>query len=192
MKNRFDSGPRREFVFIIILLAVPLVVRAADRNSPQPFDISPRQESSFSTGWVFVPSEKPGVEKADFDDAAFERVSVPHANIMVPHETFDPDTFRFVAWYRKHFISNRQWEGRTVEVEFQGVMTVADVYLNGRLLGHHAGGYTRSPWISRQRSISTRKMFFPFGWTQPSRDKYRPKVRKRCLGTIFLVASNAT
>jgi len=142
MENRFVSGPRRGFAFITILLIIPVVVHAADRNSRQLFDISPRQDSNFSSGWVFVPREEPGVEKADFQDAAFERVSVPHANIMLPHETFDPDTFRFVSWYRKHFTSNRQWEGRTVEVEFQGVMSVADVYLNGRLLGHHAGGYT--------------------------------------------------
>jgi beta-galactosidase len=144
MKNRHGSRWCREFVFIVIVIlsGVPLIVRAADRNSLQPFDISPRQESSFSTGWVFLRQNRPGIEKPDFDDADFEHVSVPHANIMVPHETFDPDTFRFVSWYRKHFMAKRHWEGKTVEVEFQGVMTVADVYLNGRLLGHHAGGYT--------------------------------------------------
>ena len=103
MENRFVSGPRRGFAFITILLIIPVVVHAADRNSRQLFDISPRQDSNFSSGWVFVPREEPGVEKADFQDAAFERVSVPHANIMLPHETFDPDTFRFVSWYRSYY-----------------------------------------------------------------------------------------
>src|SRR3954471_23153602 len=83
MKNRFVSGPRRGFAFITILLIIPVVVQPADRNSRPLFDISPRQDSNFSSGWVFIPREEPGVEKADFQDAAFERVSVPHANIMV-------------------------------------------------------------------------------------------------------------
>jgi len=97
---------------------------------------------NFSTGWVFIPKDIPGAEQSEFDDYSFERVSVPHANIRTPHETFDPDMFRFVSWYRKHFRPAEYFRGREVLVEFQGVMTVADVYLNGRLLGHHEGGYT--------------------------------------------------
>jgi beta-galactosidase len=106
------------------------------------FDISPRRELNFSTGWVFIPKDISGAERPEFDDESFERVSVPHANILTPHETFDPDMFRFVSWYRKHFRPAEYFRDRQVVVEFQGVMTVADVYLNGRLLGHHEGGYT--------------------------------------------------
>ena len=106
------------------------------------FDIAPRREMSFSTGWVFIPLNKAGAERPEFDDANFQRVSVPHPNIITPHETFDPDMFRFVSWYRKHFRPEEGFRGKQVYLEFQGVMTVADVYLNGVLVGHHAGGYT--------------------------------------------------
>jgi beta-galactosidase len=106
------------------------------------FDVSPRHELGFSTGWLFIPKDVPGAEQPEFDDYAFEHVSVPHPNILTPHETFDPDIFRFVSWYRKHFRPAEDFRGKEVLVEFQGVMTVADVYLNGRLLGHHEGGYT--------------------------------------------------
>jgi len=106
------------------------------------FDIAPRRELNFSTGWVFLPKDAAGADQPEFDDDGFERVSVPHANIITPHETFDPDMFRFVSWYRKHFRPDESFRGKQVLVQFQGVMTVADVYLNGRLLGHHEGGYT--------------------------------------------------
>jgi beta-galactosidase len=106
------------------------------------FDISPRQDRDFSTGWIYIPKDLPAAQQAGFDDRSFERVSVPHANILTPHETFDPDMYRFVSWYRKHFRAANSYRGREVLVEFQGVMTVADVYLNGHLLGHHEGGYT--------------------------------------------------
>ena len=125
----------------VLLLACPTGVGVA-AEAASPFDISPRREINFSTGWVFIPRDEPGAEKPEFDDAAFARVSLPHANIMTPHETFDPDLFRFVSWYRKHFRAREDWAHRQISAEFQGVMTVADVFLNGQRLGHHAGGYT--------------------------------------------------
>jgi beta-galactosidase len=118
------------------LLLIPILAAAA------PFDISPRREINFSTGWVFVPKDVAHAAQPDFDDFGYELVSVPHANVVTPHETFDPDTFRFVFWYRKHFSPPAEFRGKKVFVEFQGVMTVADVYLNGSRLATHKGGYT--------------------------------------------------
>jgi beta-galactosidase len=126
-------------VILCSFLTFSTVLFGADGSS---FDVSPRRDLNFSTGWVFIPKDPPGAEQPGFDDYAFERVSVPHANILTPHETFDPDMFRFVSWYRKHFRPAEGLRDKEVLVEFQAVMTVADVYLNGRLLGHHEGGYT--------------------------------------------------
>ena len=106
------------------------------------FDISPRGELNFSTGWVFIDHDAAGANLRDFDDHSFPVVSVPHANVLTPHETFDPDMFRFVSWYRKHFQAEASLRGKQVFADFQGVMTVAEVYLNGQLLGRHSGGYT--------------------------------------------------
>ena len=131
--------PTRSVVILCTFISFSTVLFGADGGS---FDISPRRHVDFSTDWVFIPKDLPGAEQPAFDDYSFERVSVPHANILTPHETFDPDMFRFVSWYRKHFRPADGFRGQQVLVEFQGVMTVADVYLNGRLLGHHEGGYT--------------------------------------------------
>jgi len=69
---------------------------------------------------------------------------VPQANIVTPAETFDPDIFRFVSWYRKHFRPEDSWQAKLVSVRFQGVMTVAEVFLNlnGKHLATHKVGYT--------------------------------------------------
>ena len=125
------------WVSILFFLAAGLLQAQAE-----PFDISPRREINFSTGWLYLPDDAAGAEKTDFDDSRCERVSVPHANVLTPHETFDPDMFRFVSWYRKHFRTEAAWKGKKVYVRFQSVMTVATVYLNGSLLGVHKGGYT--------------------------------------------------
>jgi len=84
-----------QFVVIVcFFLGSSSVLFGADVAS---FDISPRQDLDFSTGWVYIPKDLPGAEQQAFDDYSFERVSLPHANILTPHETFDPDMFRFVS-----------------------------------------------------------------------------------------------
>jgi beta-galactosidase len=104
--------------------------------------IAPRIEKNFSTQWLYTPKDISSGESLALKDSNFERVSVPHANILTPGETFDPDMFRFVSWYRKHFRPDASWENKLVVARFQGVMTVADVFLNGKHLMQHKGGYT--------------------------------------------------
>jgi len=127
----------RRLALLALLVSLGKVAWAQSR-----FDLSPRQQLNFSTGWIFIDHDPPGASQRDFDDHSFERVSVPHANILTPHETFDPDMFRFVSWYRKHFQAGPSLRGKQLFLDFQGVMTVAEVYLNGQLLGRHQGGYT--------------------------------------------------
>jgi beta-galactosidase len=105
-------------------------------------EIAPRLEQNFSIHWLYTPKDIPSGENPALKDADFEHVSVPHANIITPGETIDPDVFRFISWYRKHFRPEDSWKGKVVTLRFQGVMTVADVYLNGKHLAQHEGGYT--------------------------------------------------
>ncbi len=110
--------------------------------SEQNVDVAPRIEQTFCTHWLYTAHDVANGEQVDLKDDGFESVSVPHANVLTPAETFDPDMFRFVSWYRKHFRPEDAWKGKLVSLNFQGVMTVADVYLNGKHLTTHKGGYT--------------------------------------------------
>ena len=130
--------PTRSFFCIILTL---LFVNAL-AYSEAAVEISPRVEQNFSTHWLYTPRDVGGGENPALSDASFDHVSVPHANIITPGETFDPDLFRFVSWYRKHFRPDPSWKGKLVTARFQGVMTVADIYLNGKHLAQHKGGYT--------------------------------------------------
>jgi hypothetical protein len=46
------------------------------------------------------------------------------------------------GWYRKHFNVPAARSGRRVNLEFDGVFQVAEVFANGRRIGEHKGGYT--------------------------------------------------
>jgi beta-galactosidase len=125
--------------FSSLLLGLAVVASA---HAVPDVDIAPRAEINFDTHWLYAAHDVTNGESPDLNDDGFEQVSVPHANVLTRAETFDPDIFRFVSWYRKHFRPEDSWKGKLVSARFQGVMTVADVYLNGKHLATHKGGYT--------------------------------------------------
>ena len=46
------------------------------------------------------------------------------------------------GWYRKHFDVPKAWSGKRVNLEFDGVFQVAEIFVNGQRIGEHKGGYT--------------------------------------------------
>ena len=46
------------------------------------------------------------------------------------------------GWYRKNFNVPSNWNNKKVELEFEGVFQIADVYVNGEKIGTHRGGYS--------------------------------------------------
>ena len=108
---------------------------------------SDREVLNFDTEWLYSSVDYENGASVDLDDSGFEQVSVPHANtILQEHkgEDFEKEiaSYRFVSWYRRHFTLPKEYAGRNIMVEFEGVATVAQVYLNGELLAEHDGAYT--------------------------------------------------
>lgn len=106
-----------------------------------------RETLDFNTDWLYSSMDYENGEAVRLDDSGFDRVSVPHANtVLETHKGNDfpneIDSYRFVSWYRRHFTLPRNYTGRNITVDFEGVATIADVYLNGELLEEHKGAYT--------------------------------------------------
>lgn len=73
-------------------------------------------------------------------DAGWENVSLPHTpRIEQPMEA--GHYFQGLCWYHKHFRTEPAWLGKKIQLRFDGAMQVAEVWLNGKLLTVHQGGY---------------------------------------------------
>jgi len=46
-----------------------------------------------------------------------------------------------VSWYRRHLVLPNSLKGRRIFLDFDGVMMAAEVFVNGRRLAAHKGGY---------------------------------------------------
>lgn len=100
------------------------------------------RDASFNYDWRYAPEFRPGFADPGFDDGAWETVRLPHSNVDLPFNNFDQEIYQFESCYRKTFEVRSLGDDEVLYVRFEGVMAYARVFLNGRFMGEHKGGYT--------------------------------------------------
>jgi len=122
-----------------------------------------RTVSNINSGWKFAPGDIKGAEATGFDDSGWAVVNLPHdfqisQPWVEPSPDEKPDKENAVAnissrlssrgfkemgtgWYRRELAADPAWQGRRVLLDFEGIMLVGDVYLNGQRIGGTDYGY---------------------------------------------------
>jgi beta-galactosidase len=125
----------------------------ADQNSRKqhtwPRKPDTRVVLSFDQEWRFLRPEESDTARKTHDtanittwnDADWEEVDLPHTVRLEPLNASGGRNYQGICWYQKHFAVLPEWRNRTVQLVFQGAMQVADVWLNGKHLLTHYGGY---------------------------------------------------
>lgn len=137
----------------MILAAVAMLVGRASA--------AVRDTISLNAGWQFHLGELSGIEAVK--NAKSERVNLPH-DFLVGQPWVEPDASERpdnsdagsnvrsrlsprgfkemnVGWYRYVLTPKAEWKGRRVVLDFQGIMLVGDVWLNGKHIGKTDYGY---------------------------------------------------
>jgi beta-galactosidase len=77
------------------------------------------------------------------DSVHWRRVDVPHNwDAYGGYRRLKHGNLHGLAWYRRHFSMDDTGEGKRYFLFFEGVGSYATVWVNGRLVGTHAGGRT--------------------------------------------------
>ena len=94
---------------------------------------------NFNEGWLFrkdwkeVPASLP---------ADWESVTLPHTWNAIDGQDGGNDYFRGTCCYAKTIIKAELPQAQKYYLEIRGANSSADVYLNGKSLAHHDGGYS--------------------------------------------------
>ena len=96
--------------------------------------VSAREIYSLNSGWKFFYKEENSSDNA-------REVSIPHTWNL---DAFvgDGSYYQTSANYQRTLFVPAEWRGKRLFLRFNGVQSVADVFLNGRHIGDHFGGYT--------------------------------------------------
>ena len=112
-------------IFILLLTAV----FAATSSGAQ------RQSVSLNDNWTFRFSHE--VEKR-----SERRVNLPHTWNAQDALSGKIDYKRGIGNYEKTIFADSAWKGKRLFLKFDGVNSVADVFLNRKHIGEHRGGYS--------------------------------------------------
>lgn len=107
-----------------------------------------RSAQTLGEGWAFAK----GATAPAAGSPEWTRVSVPHSWNRVGHYTNPgdhpnrPETldgYQGVAWYRLEFAGPRELQRKRAFLQFDAASRTAEIWLNGKRLGGHAGGFSR-------------------------------------------------
>ena len=128
---------RRTCLSIVIALLALLSLLPGNLNAAS---TEFRQSLNFNRDWKFQLGDPSSAEKTNFDDSHWDSANLPHS-FSIPY--FAADRFYVgYGWYRKRFEVPASWTGKRISLEFDGVFQVAELFVNGRRIGEHRGGYT--------------------------------------------------
>lgn len=110
--------------------------------------------SSFNNDWFFaktkeVPATLPNT---------WDKVTLPHTWNNIDGQDGGNDYWRGTATYAKSFILPNINSDESAVLEFKGVAMSADVYLNGKHIASHRGGYSKfrvdiTPYLEKENII---------------------------------------
>lgn len=127
----------KNFILLSFLVLQAVLVFAQEQ---------PRVSQLFNFDWKFRAGDLKEAQLVTYDDDDWRVLDLPH-DFQI-EQTWDESAggargFKAMGtgWYRKHFKANPAWKGKRVLLDFEGIMLVGDVWVNGRKVGSTDYGY---------------------------------------------------
>ena len=132
------------FSFVFIWLSLSLWAARQPEFSTAGFfrlDNSGREVFSMNPAWRFYKGAADGAETKEFNDKDWTVVSLPNGIEYLPTEASGCINYQGEVWYRKHFTPDAALKGKKLFLHFEAIMGKSKVFVNGKLLTEHFGGY---------------------------------------------------
>ena len=127
----------KNFILLSFLVLQSVLVFAQEQ---------PRVSQLFNFDWKFRAGDLKEAQLVTYDDDNWRVLDLPH-DFQI-EQTWDESAggargFKVMGtgWYRKHFKANPAWMGKRILLDFEGIMLVGDVWVNGRKVGSTDYGY---------------------------------------------------
>lgn len=110
---------------------------------------SPRERIRMDDDWKFMRGDIKEAAAPQFDDRSWRTVTLPHdwsieskPDLNEPSDGGGGFYPTGIAWYRKHLEIPKEWQGKRIEIEFEGIYQKSEIYLNGQKINFRPYGYS--------------------------------------------------
>lgn len=125
-------------VTICNILILTLVVGL---NSAWAKKTSPRICLNMNTEWAFYRGDMKNAENPAVSDSAWMPVALPHIMQLEKKHCGGNSIYEGIGWYRRYFKLPDAYKNKRIAVSFEGVMNACELFVNGRKVAEHKGGY---------------------------------------------------
>jgi beta-galactosidase len=102
-----------------------------------------RSEHSLNQSWRFHFGDVPDARKMAAEPADWPVVNLPHTWNARDGADGGNDYAKGIGWYVRRFTIDPSWTGRQIFLQFDGANRRTEVFLNGKRIGEHRGGFAR-------------------------------------------------
>lgn len=127
-KNKYRRKAIAFLIAIVLLGCISLKIQAQ------------RENKTLNDSWKFLKGECTAAADSAFNDSTWVPVHLPHTWNTDAYT--EKDYYRGTGWYRRQISLPQAWKGKQIFLRLDAASKAATIYLNGRNIGEHAGGYT--------------------------------------------------
>lgn len=98
-----------------------------------------RFKINFNPDWHYKKGDVSGASETEFNDTKWGYVNLPHSTTFYTAD--NKDAYLGISWYRKNFFIDEGLQGKKLMLNFEAAMQYAEVYINGKNILKHEGGY---------------------------------------------------
>ncbi len=124
-------------------LSIILYILVTSCNSGVSSSVKPdlkRSQININKNWYYL--ERPEEKFSEIQDIKeWERIDLPHSWNALDATDLDPGYRRSSSWYKKKLNVETVYSNAVYQLYFEGVNIVSEVFVNGKKVGGHIGGY---------------------------------------------------
>lgn len=106
-----------------------------------------RQVLPLNDEWLYSPEFDERQLMPDYTEDDFERIRIPHSVSNTPLAYFSEKVYTRISCYKRVLFVSQDWNQKSIRLCFEGVAHKASVYINGKWVMDHLGGYTAF-WVN--------------------------------------------
>ncbi|WP_282041772.1 glycoside hydrolase family 2 protein [Winogradskyella flava] len=99
-----------------------------------------RSKVNINDNWAYLENNTEDIGVV-LDQSNWENINLPHTWNALDATDLEPGYRRTASWYRKELDVSSIAANQIYQIYFEGVNIVSEVYINGKKVGGHTGGY---------------------------------------------------
>ena len=106
------------------------------------FSVQAADKIDINTNWFFCQGDTIQSQSNTWSKVSLPHTFNPSGSSKIYREQKEELRYTGIGWYKKSLFINKEYQNKRLFLRFDGAYIDTDVFINGKKIGNHQGGYT--------------------------------------------------